>query len=87
MTVPVQAPDNPQVFDPGNPMIGDVPAILVTDVLQTPAGQKLVATIRIPNTTVTVTLDKDDAERWVNQFRGEIARMNGLILPPGAGLG
>lgn len=82
-TVPDQPPAHVPIFDSGNPYIMDVPAMLATDLVNGPSGQKLALTLRIPNTTVTVMLAKDDAERWVDQIRGGLAKMNGLILPGG----
>lgn len=69
------------LFDAGHPYIMDVPAALATELVDGPNGQRLGLTIRIPNTTVTVMLAKDDAQRWVDQIRGDIARMSGLIIP------
>lgn len=80
-TVPDVPPDNVPLVDQGNPYIGEVPAMMVTDVIETVNGQRIMATFRIPNTTVSISLAKDDAQRWVDQLRRDIARMNGLIIP------
>lgn len=71
------------LFDPGHPFTGnEMPAQLVTEVVDTNGGQRLAMTVRIPNTTVSVLLAKDDALRWADQIRSKVAEMNGLILPP-----
>lgn len=71
------------VFDQGHPFTGnELPAQLVTEVVTTTGGQRLALTIRIPNTTVSVLLAKDDVARWADQIRAAGAQMNGLILPP-----
>ena len=69
--------------DPNHPFVGEVPAFLVTEVVPTPGGQRLALAVRVPNTTVSVLLAKDDALRWADQIRAEVAKMNGLILPGG----
>jgi hypothetical protein len=86
MSTPSQNGHGPQavaVFDPGHPFTGNqVPAQLVTELVQTTRGQMMALTLRIPNTTVSVLLAKDDAQMWADQIRSKIAEMNGLILPP-----
>lgn len=86
MTSPSPNGDGPQqvpVFDPAHPFTGHhVPAALSTDVVQTTGGQMLALTVRIPNTTVSLLLAKDDAIRWADQVRAAVGTMNGLILPP-----
>jgi hypothetical protein len=79
MTTPQPAP---QLFDAAHPFLGEVAAQLTTELVDGPHGQRIGLTIRIPNTTVTVLLVKDDAEKWVSQIRETIGRANGLILPP-----
>jgi hypothetical protein len=71
------------LFDPGHPFTGhEVPAQLVTEVVDTTGGQRMALTVRIPNTTVSMLLAKDDALQWAEQIRSKVAEMNGLILPP-----
>jgi len=69
--------------DLDHPFVGEVPAFLVTEVVPTLGGQRLALAVRVPNTTVSVLLAKDDALRWADQIRAEVAKMNGLILPGG----
>ncbi len=74
MTTDIQVPS----YDLGHPMIQEVPAVLSTEVVNGATGQ---LTIRIPNTTVTVLLVKDDLLHWADQIRAEHAKMTGIILP------
>jgi hypothetical protein len=78
----VAPPQQAQLFDTAHPFITEVPAQLTTELVDGPHGQRIGLTIRIPNTTVTVLLVKDDAEKWCDQLRETIGRANGLILPP-----
>lgn len=86
MSTPGQNGSSPPVvpvFDPSHPFTGHhVPAVLSTDVVQTTGGQMLALAVRIPNTTVSLLLAKDDALRWADQIRAAVGTMNGLILPP-----
>jgi hypothetical protein len=75
------APDQVQPFDMGNILLGEAPAQLVTQIVNTPGGQRLALTVRTPSTTLTVFLAKDDANRWLSQLQTETGRMSGLILP------
>jgi hypothetical protein len=47
-----------------------------------PVGQVLILTIRIPNGTTTVVLNKADAEAWDKQIHAEVGKMTGLIIAP-----
>lgn len=79
-----QTPAMPPV-DPGNQMLGEVPATFqCTPVNVQPGGQRLAFTVRTQSTTLTVLLQKDDAQRWRDVLSEAIGRMNGLIVPPGA---
>ena len=50
MTMPLPGvPQAPPPFDAGNPLLSEQPAQLVTAVMATPAGQRLVLTIRTPS--------------------------------------
>lgn len=85
MTAPPQIPAAPQaqLWDLANPYRGEVPAQLTTDVVDGPGGQRAGLTVRVPNTTVSVLLVKDDLDTWIEQLVKLRGRMNGLILPPG----
>jgi hypothetical protein len=91
MTAPTDSPDAPApqqmqvpITDPGNPFIGEYPAMLSAQPVPTPGGQRLAVTMRVGSGTLTALLAKDDAERWRDVLSQETARMNGLILPGGA---
>lgn len=76
--------DNMTPFDSGHPAIGVVQAWLASTVQTTPQGQLLIMTIRVPNSTLTVALTKQDAEVWLRQIQADVDKMSGLILaPPG----
>lgn len=81
MSTPNGSGPVPTVADPSNPWLMEVPAQLTTEVMNGPTGQRLGMTVRIPNTTVTVLLGKDDALQWADQIRAKVSEMNGLILP------
>jgi hypothetical protein len=72
------------VFDQGNPFIGEYPAQLALDGINTPVGQRMAFTLRVGNGTLTAVIAKDDAEKWRDQVSAMIGRMNGLIIPPGS---
>lgn len=69
-------------FDAGNQLLGQVPAQLTTSLMETPAGQRLVLTIRTASTTMTVLLAQPDAKAWGESLSGLAARMSaaGLIV-------
>jgi hypothetical protein len=76
--------DNMTPFDSGHPSVGVVPSWLATTVQTTPQGQLLVMTIRVPNSTLTIALNKADAEVWIRQIQADVDTMSSLILaPPG----
>ena len=68
------------LFDEGNKLLGELPAQLTTDVIDTPAGQRLALTIRTPTTTLTVFLQGADAKNWAHQLSSEAAVMSGTGL-------
>lgn len=71
-------------YDPGHPVVGAVQAWLSTAVQDFPEGQGMILTIRIPNSTLTVVLRKEDAEAWDRQIHSTVQQMSGIILaPPG----
>ena len=78
MTTAPQQPQPP--FDPGNPLLGEQPAILFTSLVNTPQGQRLAATIRTPSATVTVFLAGADAKAWAAQLTRDSALMSGAGL-------
>jgi hypothetical protein len=79
---PAQVP----YFDEANPWrASQLPAQLVTGLIQTPTGQKAVLTIRQPGSTATVLIDKDDVAKWRDQIASLYGQMSGLIIPPQGG--
>ena len=57
-------PQQPPIVDPGNTLLTQTPAQLVTGFVQTPNGQLSVLTIRTPTTTLTVMLNGQDIKTW-----------------------
>lgn len=91
MTMPPPGiPQAPPPFDAGNPLLSEQPAQLITAAMQTPAGQRLVLTIRTPSATVTVLLPGQDAKTWAAKLTETAEGMssagliaaNGNIPPP-----
>jgi hypothetical protein len=74
VSIPVPA------VDPGNGLLGEVPAQLTTALVETPRGQRLALTIRTTSATLTVFLGAADAKLWAAQLTRE------AVLVPGAGL-
>lgn len=72
------------LFDAGQQQIAEVPAMLSVATVDTSAGQRLGLTLRIPNGTVSVLLDRKDAEKWRDDLARGIAAMHGLIIPNGS---
>lgn len=66
--------------DPANDLLSIVPCKLTASVQQTPAGQKLTATVRTVDTTLTVFLDRDEVDAWIETLRRVKGQMSGLIL-------
>lgn len=67
--------------DPGNNLLSIVPCALTASVQTTPMGQRLAATVRTVDTTLTVFLAKDEVDTWINVLTQVKAQMTGLILP------
>lgn len=67
--------------DPGNQFISVAPSALTVSCQNTPLGQRLFATVRTVNATVTATLTADEVDNWIEALRRERARMTGLIVP------
>lgn len=68
-------------FDLGNQLLSIVPSQLTVSPQQTPAGQKLAATVRTVDATLSVFLDADEVDNWITALKTGRAQMNGLILP------
>ena len=90
MTAPPAGANRPEIqhgtlpaVDPGNQFISVAPVNLTCSVQDTPVGQRLFATIRSVNATLTATLAPDEVDSWIEVLRREKAKMTGLILPSG----
>lgn len=84
MTTPQpQAP-----VDPANPLLTELPAQLVTALVDTPAGQRMALTIRTPSTTLTVFLSKLDAGTWAGNIKQTADSLSGsgLVVANGAAI-
>ena len=80
------APVDIPILDPGNPILTEGPALASIGQTQTPAGSRVILTIRTSSTTLTVLLDRDDALNWARLLRQEAQGLSTLLLPPGAAL-
>ena len=69
-------------YDEGHPAVGGGPAWLSTTVKNTPGGDVMVFTLRVPNGTLTAVLAKADAETWLKQFADNVARMSSIVIAP-----
>ena len=69
-------------MDTGNALLSETPAALSTALVQTPAGQRLVLTIRTASTTLSVLLGAADAKTWGGQIKAVADQMSasGLIV-------
>lgn len=82
MTIP---PGAAQPVDPANGLLAETTAQMTTALMQTPAGQRLVLTIRTPSTTLTVLLGEPDAKEWAASLTSSAGQMSksGLIVANG----
>lgn len=86
MTTP--APEMPQMpqmppVDRGNAILGETPAVMAVTPANTPAGPRLLLTIRTPSTTLTIFLDRDNALAWARHLRNTAQGTSPLIVPNG----
>ena len=79
-------PETP-MFDQGNSLLGEAPALLTTGLADTPLGQRLVLAIRTPSSTTTVLLAGPDAKKLAAQLTSAAAPMSsaGLLAASGNG--
>jgi len=72
------------LVDAGNPFTGPQhPANLTVGRASTPAGERVVMTVRQAGATLTVLLDQRDAKTWAAELERAAAGMTGLVVPPG----
>lgn len=79
MSGPATTQPTPPV-DPGNGLLAETPAQQTTALVDTPAGQRLALTIRTPSTTLTILLNKADADTWAANLKNNAAQMSGSGL-------
>jgi hypothetical protein len=86
MSHPPAAPADPPVFDLGNVLLSEQPAVLSTQIVHTPLGERMALTIRTPSTTLTLFLQGQDAKNWARQLTATSRPMSsaGLITGNGA---
>lgn len=63
------------ITDPSNHILESVKSVLSSAVVETEDGPRVVATIRTTSATVTVVLDRFEAEAWVAQLGKDAARL------------
>lgn len=73
---------NTPAADPGNLFLSEGPSGLSSTVISTPAGQRLMLTIRTPSTTLTVFLQKPMGEEWVKVIQNGLDQMSSLMVAP-----
>ncbi len=71
--------------DQCNQLLGEVPSVMSTALIETPAGQRMALTIRTASTTLTVLLNDADAMEWASNLSSTAAKMSaaGLIVANG----
>ena len=75
----------PPPFDPGNQLLAEDPLLPHHHPVDTPAGQRLMVTVRTTSATITVLLNGPDAKKWAAQLTTAAANMSGggLIVANG----
>lgn len=84
---PVDPFANLPIVDPGNRLLSPTAALWQAEYLPTagPFGPKVVLTIRTPTTTLSLLLDKPDAERLADDVARACGEASGLIVPSRGG--
>jgi hypothetical protein len=83
VTTPQQPQQGVPAVDIANLLLAETPAQLVTQLVNTPVGQRLAMTIRTPSTTCTVFLQGADARTWGAQITRDATGMSGAGLVTG----
>lgn len=70
MTSPPMPPGMPvdTPFNAANMLLAEMPARMVTSIIQTPKGSRMSLTIRTPTGELTVFLAKQDVKIWAMQL-------------------
>lgn len=83
---PVDPFANLPLADPGNPLLTVTPALWQAETIRHPTfGQRVVVTIRTTSTTLSLLLDKPDAERLADDIARACGEASGLIVPARSG--
>ena len=81
------APTQLPPADPGNPSLAPGPAMLTISNVRIAGpevrdtGDRVLATIRTPSTTLTVFLPREDAEQWAAALSAAARNCSPLVLP------
>lgn len=68
--------------DPGNRLLCPTPALWTAETIRHPAfGERVVVTIRTTSATLTLLLDRLDAERLADDIARACGEASGLIVP------
>lgn len=73
------------LFDPANPYVQGVPAMVTYGVIDTPQGQRMVMTFRTVDTTLSLVVDKATGDQWHKLMGETLSQMSSLTVAP-AGL-
>lgn len=73
---------NTPAADPGNLFLTETPSGLSSTVISTPAGQRLMLTIRTSSATVTVFLQKQMGDAWMKVIQDGLDQMSSLTIAP-----
>ena len=80
MSMPQPPPGVPPPVDLGNGLLAETGAQLSTALVQTPAGQRMVLTVRTSSATLSVFLQGNDAKVWARQISALAGQMSGAGL-------
>jgi hypothetical protein len=75
------APVSKPLFDTANQFTGEMPVEWTVGAVDFPGGQRAAVCFRVPNTSLTVVMAKDDLGRLISDLQTLRGRMTGLILP------
>ncbi len=70
----------PPPVDQGNGLLAETGAQLSTALVQTPAGQRMILTVRTSSATLSVFLQAGDAKVWARQISALAGQMSGAGL-------
>jgi hypothetical protein len=82
--LPFPGPDGlPPLLDAGNVLLGKVASNMVVGKVPTPDGERGVLTIRTPDVTLTLLMDKAEAAQWADSLAmlRDTLSGAGLLIP------